>query len=109
MVHRIRANDSSSVEVASGAAFTDGGPDTTLIVDAGAYLISDDGVGADLGGNWIVAVNGAVEDLGNGLGIHAFGSLSLTVGKTGDIDAGVYGIRADEGLTLTNFGVIKAT
>jgi hypothetical protein len=47
MVHRIRANDSSSIEVASGTAFSDGGPDTTLIVDAGAYLISDNGVGAE--------------------------------------------------------------
>jgi Ca2+-binding RTX toxin-like protein len=107
MVHHIKANDGSSIEVASGDAFSDGGPDTTLLVDADAYLISDNGTGALLIGDWTATINGAVEDLGgSSIGIHAGDGLKLTVGKSGDVSGGVYGVRADDGLTLTNFGVI---
>jgi hypothetical protein len=107
MVHHILATDASSVEVASGDAFTATGPDS-LIVDVDAYLISDsNGNGAVLTGPWNVTINGAVgtfDAFGKALIINASGASDvshITIGSTGDVFGG---ISMDEGGTLVNKG-----
>ena len=63
MVQHITAADTSSKEVANGNALHATGPDK-LIVDAGAFLISDNsGDGARLDGSWTAIVNGQVSAL----------------------------------------------
>lgn len=57
MVHISKKN---SIHKTTGDAFAGTGPDT-LIVDKGAFLITDaNGVGARLTGDWTVVVNGTI-------------------------------------------------
>ena len=61
MIYRVTA--ATSVDVISGNAFALLAVQDTLIVDAGAYLITEApaGVGALLTGPWTATINGEVE------------------------------------------------
>ena len=110
MVQHITAADTSSKEVANGNALTATGPDK-LIVDAGAFLISDNsGDGARLDGSWTAIVNGQVSALYQfGGGLDFFGpadAMTLTIGRSGDVFGGGAGLFSNEASTVTNFGTI---
>jgi Ca2+-binding RTX toxin-like protein len=105
----------TSVE-AGGDAFFDFGPDTTLVVDANAFLLSELQSGAHLRGAWSVTINGEVgsfdSTVGNaGIHINPLSSAAelstVKIGKTGDVFAPLFGIAADASLNLTNSGTIS--
>jgi len=113
MVHHITA--ATSVFAPTGDAFADSGPDTTLIVDADAYLISaTGGDGARLTGAWTATINGEVDSFDSaGAGVRLTGStpadaFKVTIGNTGDV-FGAFGLRFEQGTgTVTNKGSIAA-
>jgi hypothetical protein len=111
MVHHITVAD--SLEVPSGNAFADSGPDFNFLIDANAFRISDSGgngarfTGA---GPWHVTVNGEVGAFGSGFsGMFFTPAAIVTVGKTGDVfgGSGISGIEFSNNATLTNFGTIS--
>ena len=112
MVHHITA--ATSFFAAIGDAFVDGGPDTNLIVDADAFLISaTGGDGARLTGAWTATINGEVQSfsaVGAGLRINGTPAdvFKVTIGSTGDV-FGAFGLRLEDGTgTITNKGSIAA-
>jgi hypothetical protein len=102
MVHHITV--ATSIE-ASGDAFDGTGPDT-LVVDAGAFLISETTTGAKLTGSWTVAINGQVGTF-NSDGLTIFDASTVTVGRRGEVFGNTHGIFALGSLTLTNLGIIR--
>jgi len=115
MVHHITI--ATSVDVASGDAFDGTGPDS-LIVDAGAFLISEgsgvlSGSGATLMGSWTVAINGVVgtfTDLhiqSHGIGFSGTDSATITIGKSGNVFSHDIGLASHEPITIKNLGVIS--
>jgi serralysin len=115
MVHHITT--ATSVDVASGDAFDGTGPDS-LIVDAGAFLISEasgvlSGSGATLMGSWTVTINGVVgtfTDLhiqSHGIGFFGTDSATLTIGKSGNVFSNDIGLASNEQITIKNLGVIS--
>jgi hypothetical protein len=113
MVHHITA--ATSVFAPTGDAFANSGPDTTLIVDADAFLISaTGGDGARLDGAWTATINGEVDSFDSaGAGVRLTGStpadaFKVTIGNTGDV-FGAFGLRFEQGTgTVTNKGSIAA-
>jgi Ca2+-binding RTX toxin-like protein len=112
MVHHITV--ATSVE-AGADAFFDFGPDTTLVVDANAFLLSELQSGAHLKGAWTVTINGEVGsfDTVGDAGLHisplinAAELSTVKIGKTGDVFGALFGIVADASLDLTNLGTIS--
>jgi hypothetical protein len=110
MVHHITA--ATSIDQASGNTLTATGPDT-LIVDAGAFLISEGGgiAGASLDGRWTIAINGAIEGFGLEFGLQVEPSTPsdvshLTIGSTGDIFGTDIGLVFDDEGKVINKGTI---
>lgn len=108
MVHHFTKQNSIQT---SGDAFASAGPDTTLIVDVDAFLIStagSGGDGADLTGSWTVLINGAVESLnGSGTGLRITNSIAskITIGSAGDV-FGRQGMVFGGSGTVVNKGAI---
>ena len=112
MVHHITV--ATSVDALSGDAFavSTSVPDR-LIVDAGAFLISEaNGDGANLHGAWTVFVSGEVGSVtGNAIEIapvNVADIYNITIQKTGDV-SGATGLHLSESGTLTNKGTIVST
>jgi Ca2+-binding RTX toxin-like protein len=116
MSHHITAASSNDTPSGDAFAFTAVSADS-LIVDAGAFLISRSaGSGANLdgsnGSSWTIAINGAVEALGAASdGLDVFGLVSnaskVTVGRSGDIFGIASGVASNLALSLVNFGTIS--
>ena len=105
MTHHFKIAD--SIFNPADPAFADSGTDTSLLLDAGAYLISEIDQGVFLTGDWTATVNGEIgtfEVISTGLLVT--GAAHVMVGKTGEVFGGT-GITA-HGLTLTNFGFVGA-
>src|SRR4029078_1653063 len=107
MAHHITAQ--TSVFTDTGNAFESSGPDTSLLVDADAFLITTDitGDGANLSGSWIVTINGAVGSSGdsNGLTISDSSSSTITIGSTGHL-FGDIALNLQGAGTIINNGII---
>jgi Ca2+-binding RTX toxin-like protein len=107
MVHRFTPATSQHT---IGDAFVATGPDS-LIVDPGAYLVSDTGFGAALSGQWSITVNGVIASLSSNdsrAGISLNGaSSSLNIGKSGDVFGIFTGARLTGATSITNKGGIS--
>jgi len=114
MVQHITAPNSVFTTV--GDAFASFGPDTNLLVDADAFLITTAsiGIGANVSGaSWTVTINGAVASLGNaGEGLRvSVGSLTaskVTIGSSGDVSGGDFGLRFSGVGSIINKGTISS-
>src|SRR4029079_16356505 len=106
MVHRIKAQN--SIYIVGSDAFANSGPDTTLIVDADAFLIANDGTGAKLVGSWIVNINGVVGGFDDSIGLRISDSLSskITIGRTGHL-FGEQALVLQGAGTIINNGVMS--
>ena len=119
MPHHVTA--AQSVEAPAGdAAVFETDDDDTLLVDADAFLISQSGGnGAVLNGPWTATINGQLEafDFGDGISGLVVQSNTLadvsniTVGQSGDVYGGFYGIELKGGAkgTVTNLGAISSS
>jgi Ca2+-binding RTX toxin-like protein len=112
MVHHIKLATSLDALSGDAFAFSTAVPDS-LIVDAGAFLVSESaGDGANLGGAWTVVVNGEVESVtGNAIEIapvNVTDVFKITIAKTGDV-SGATGMQLHESGTLTNKGTVVST
>jgi hypothetical protein len=100
----------NSRDVSGTDAFNEAGPGT-LIVDAGAFLISrSGGDGAVLTGSWTVTINGAVESFPefsfDGILVNASSdTTSIEIGAAGDV-AGHTGISFSQAGSVINAGAI---
>jgi Ca2+-binding RTX toxin-like protein len=110
MVHHIRK--ANSVDAPSGDALDATGPDT-LIVDAGAFLISEGGgvAGVSLQGPWTITINGTIKGLGLEFGLQVEPSIPsdvshLKIGKTGHIFGTDIGLVFDDAGKIINKGTI---
>jgi hypothetical protein len=101
----------------STTAFDGPAPGGTLILDAGAYLITDSGaITVILHEAWTAQINGEIGSFEHheaALRLTAASDTTLStvvIGKTGDVTGkdfgGGTGIISDHALTLTNFGTI---
>jgi Ca2+-binding RTX toxin-like protein len=103
MTHHFTIAD--SIYNPADPAFADSGPDFSLLLDAGAYLISEIDIAVKLTGDWTATVNGEIGSFEvTSTGISVSGAATIKVGSTGDVFGGT-GIVA-HGLTLTNFGFV---
>lgn len=110
----VRIRKKNSVHATTGDAFAGTGPDT-LIVDKGAFLITDaGGAGARLAGDWTVVINGTVRSFDDltvnpGLAIAPMllgTSMNVTIGATGIVRGSRVALDASEAGTIANKGRI---